>query len=91
MATKTKRQVQPVAPMRTEPRPSPDGDDPCFQCGKPGSSCSDCGVVVCSACNVTPYLLAGHQPVEHVQMDPESRLPEPMQRPRDQSRAKDAV
>jgi hypothetical protein len=56
---------------RRPPQPSPVGDDPCFQCGKPGSTCGDCGEVICDVCNVgSGYLLAGHEPAAHLDPPP---------------------
>lgn len=50
---------------RRPPKPSPVGDDPCVLCGNPGSTCGDCGVVLCALCNVNPHVPAGHQPSAH--------------------------
>jgi hypothetical protein len=56
---------------RQKPNPSVVGDDPCVQCGKPGSTCGDCGQVFCDACNVgSGYLLAGHEPAAHLEPPP---------------------
>lgn len=50
--------------------------DPCVKCGKPGSTCGDCGVVLCYECNVNPHVEQGHQPKAHLEpMDPALLLP----------------
>lgn len=73
----------PVAPSRRAPAPSETGDDPCFACGQPGSTCPDCGAVLCATCMKHPYLVVGHEPAEHVADDPIHVLPPPMVRERD--------
>lgn len=59
-----------TSPPRRKPRPSAVGDDYCFHCGKPGSTCPDCGEVTCASCNVNPYAPDGHEPSAHLEPPP---------------------
>jgi hypothetical protein len=48
---------------------------PCFNCGKPGSTCQDCGEVLCAECNQNPYAKEGHEPSEHLEAPPPPVVP----------------
>lgn len=48
----------------------PFGDDPCFACGQPGSTCQDCGQVICDRCNTNSNAPAGHRPAAHLEPAP---------------------
>lgn len=56
--------------------------DRCVKCGKPGTTCGDCGVVLCHDCNTNPYPAAEHQPKAHLvpmskeELEPKGRLKE---------------
>lgn len=75
------RNRQPVLQPNGQPVMVPDPDhqkhDLCVKCRKPGSTCGDCGVVLCYVCNVNPHVEQGHQPKAHlVPMDPELLNPQ---------------
>jgi methionyl-tRNA synthetase len=41
--------------------------DPCDVCGKPGSTCTYCGTILCHQHNLNPHIKqAGHEPEEHL-------------------------
>lgn len=56
--------------QRRPPQPSAVGDDPCFNCGKPGSTCQDCGCYICDACNTNSNAPTGHEPQAHLEPAP---------------------
>lgn len=56
--------------QRRPPQPSAVGDDPCFNCGKPGSTCQDCGCYICDACNTNSNAPVGHEPQAHLESAP---------------------
>jgi hypothetical protein len=69
-------------PMRQAPNPSTEfgKDDPCFNCGKPGSTCQDCGAVICEECNKNVYVYGPeykeHEPSAHIEDVPQRPEPE---------------
>ena len=65
-------------PPRRSPSPSRTGPDRCFKCGRAGTTCPECGEVVCERCNVNDVLVdaayAGHQPADHLIKGPSRDL-----------------
>src|SRR4051794_14400613 len=67
-----------MPPRRTPKPPSATDPEACVKCGQPGSTCGDCGVVLCYGCNVNPHVAQGHPPKAHLEaMDPELLKPKP--------------
>lgn len=66
-----------MPPRRTPKPPSATDPEACVKCGQPGSTCGDCGVVLCYTCNVNPHVEQGHQPKAHLEaMDPDLLKPQ---------------
>jgi hypothetical protein len=88
-ASRTEPQPQSfrMPPRRTPKPPSLTDPEACVKCRQPGSTCGDCGVVLCYTCNVNPHVEQGHQPKAHLEaMDPKELEPKGRLKPQTEQR-----